>query len=74
MPMGPIERAYFLASTGRYENFTAVKKALRREFPVDRELVGRALSVDITRLCHERRRALTAKQEAACGARAVEVS
>ena len=52
--MGPIERAYALAHTGRYRNFTGVKRALKREFNVDRELVGRSLSVDITRICHER--------------------
>ncbi len=52
--MGPIERAYALANTGRFENFTGVKRALKREFNVDRELVGRSLSVDITRICHER--------------------
>ena len=54
--MGPIERAYALARTGHFDNFTGVKKAMRGEFNVDRELVGRALSLDITRICHERRR------------------
>ena len=49
------ERAYALAKSGRFANFSAVKKALKREFNVDRELVGRSLSLDITRVCHESR-------------------
>jgi hypothetical protein len=53
----PVERAFQLAHTGEYENFTQVKKALRREFNVERELVGRSLSSDITRLCREVRAA-----------------
>lgn len=63
--MGPIERAYTLANTGRYANFTDVKKALRREFNVDRELAGRALSLDITRICRERRRQYCGAEAAA---------
>lgn len=55
MPTSPVERAFHLAQTGDYENFTQVKKALRREFNVERELVGRSLSADITRLCREAR-------------------
>ena len=55
----PVERAFQLAQTGEYENFTQVKKALRREFNVERELVGRSLSTDITRICREVRAART---------------
>lgn len=55
MPLSPVERAFHLAQTGDYENFTQVKKALRREFNVERELVGRSLSSDITRICREKR-------------------
>lgn len=55
MPNSPVERAFQLAHTGAYENFTQVKKALRREFNVERELVGRSLSSDITRICREAR-------------------
>ncbi len=55
MPASPVERAFQLAQTGAYENFTQVKKALRREFNVERELVGRSLSSDITRICREMR-------------------
>jgi hypothetical protein len=51
----PVERAFQLAQTGDFENFTQVKKALRREFNVERELVGRSLSSDITRICREAR-------------------
>jgi hypothetical protein len=51
----PVERAFQLAQTGEYENFTQVKKMLRREFNVERELVGRSLSADITRICREAR-------------------
>ena len=51
----PVERAFQLAQSGDYENFTQVKKALRREFNVERELVGRSLSSDITRICREAR-------------------
>lgn len=57
MHVSPIERAFQLARTGEYENFTQVKKALRREFNVERELVGRSLSADITRICREVRAA-----------------
>ncbi len=53
--MSAIKRAFELAHSGKYENFTQVKKALRHEFHVDRELVGRQLSVDITRICKESR-------------------
>ncbi len=53
MSASPVERAFQLAQTGDYENFTQVKKALRREFNVERELVGRSLSSDITRICRE---------------------
>lgn len=63
--MGPIERAYALANSGRFKNFTGVKRALRHEFNVDRELVGRSLSVDITRICRERCGAVTNLQQAA---------
>ena len=55
MPNSPVERAFQLAQTGAYENFTQIKKALRREFNVERELVGRSLSTDITRICREAR-------------------
>lgn len=55
MTISPVERAFQLAQTGQYENFTQVKKALRREFNVERELVGRSLSADITRICRETR-------------------
>jgi hypothetical protein len=51
----PVERAFQLAQSGDYENFTQVKKALRREFNVERELVGRSLSSEITRICREMR-------------------
>jgi hypothetical protein len=47
----PVEQAFDLARTGRYANFTAVKRALRRQFNVDRELVGRSLGEEITALC-----------------------
>lgn len=57
MTVSPVERAFQLAQTGDYENFTQVKKALRREFNVERELVGRSLSADITRICREVRAA-----------------
>ena len=57
MTVSPVERAFQLARTGDYENFTQVKKALRREFNVERELVGRSLSADITRLCRQMREA-----------------
>jgi hypothetical protein len=49
--MSPVERAFQLAQSGNYENFTQVKKALRREFNVERELIGRSLSSEITRIC-----------------------
>ena len=51
MTIGAVERAYQLAKSGEYENFTQIKKALRKEFNVERELVGRHLATDITRLC-----------------------
>jgi hypothetical protein len=47
----PVEQAFDLARSGRYANFTSIKKALRRQFNVDRELVGRSLSEEITGLC-----------------------
>lgn len=53
--LSAIERAFELAQSGEYETFTQVKKALRREFQVDRELVGRQLSADITRVCRASR-------------------
>ncbi len=55
--LSPVERAYELARTGDFENFTQIKKALRREFNVDRELVGRSLSADLTRICRQVREA-----------------
>lgn len=55
LSFSPVERAFQLAQTGDYENFTQVKKALRREFNVERELVGRSLSSEITRICREKR-------------------
>ncbi len=55
MSASPVERAFQLAQTGDFENFTQIKKALRREFNVERELVGRSLSSDITRICREAR-------------------
>ncbi len=53
MQPSPVERAFQLAQTGEYENFTQVKKALRREFNVERELIGRSLSSEITRICRD---------------------
>jgi hypothetical protein len=58
MASGPIETAYKMANTGRYANFTAIKKALRGRFAVDRDLVGRALQQHLTRICQERQRNL----------------
>ncbi len=51
--MSAIQRAFELARTGKYENFTGVKKALRHEFHVESQLVGKQLSTDITRVCKE---------------------
>lgn len=53
--MTAIERAYELARTGNYANFTAIKKALRRDFNVDHELAGRLLATSLTRMCKEAR-------------------
>jgi hypothetical protein len=50
-----VERAFDLARTGQFENFTAVKRALRYEFHVERELVGRSLSAAVTAACREAR-------------------
>ncbi len=55
MLKSPTERAYEMAASGRYDNFTQIKRALRREFNVDRELVGRQLSADVTKVCRAAR-------------------
>jgi len=49
--MTAIERAYQLARTGNYANFTQVKKAMRREFNVDYDLAGKELAASLTRAC-----------------------
>jgi hypothetical protein len=53
--MTAIERAYQLAHSGKFENFTQIKKAMRREFNVDQALAGKALAASLTRLCKEAR-------------------
>ncbi len=53
--MTAIERAYELARSGRYENFTAIKKALRRQFNVESELSGKQLATALTQLCKQAR-------------------
>jgi hypothetical protein len=50
---GAVERAFDLAKTGHFESFTQVKNALRAEFNVARELVGRQLAADINRQCRQ---------------------
>lgn len=47
----PIEMAFAMARTGRFDTFSQIKRALKRNFNVDRELQGRQLAADITRLC-----------------------
>ena len=59
--MTAIERAYQLAQTGKYANFTQIKKAMRREFNVDHDLAGKALAESLTRACKEARQAARAK-------------
>lgn len=49
--MTAIERAYEMARSGRYANFTEIKRALRGEFSVERDLYGRHLHAELTRLC-----------------------
>ncbi len=49
--MTAIERAYQLAHTGKYANFTQIKKAMRREFNVDSDLAGKALAESLTKIC-----------------------
>jgi len=66
--MSAIARAFELARTGEFENFTAVKRALRHEFHVDRELVGKQLSTDVTRVCKEARGKRTQEPEQRAGA------
>jgi hypothetical protein len=55
MSNSPIEMAFIMARTGQFENFSQVKRALRRNFAVERELVGRQLAADVTRVCREAR-------------------
>ena len=54
--MTAIERAYQLARSGKYANFTQIKKAMRREFNVDQDLAGPLSATRLTQLCHEARR------------------
>lgn len=49
--MNAVQRAYELARSGNYENFSQIKHALRREFYVERDLVGRELAADLGRVC-----------------------
>ncbi len=58
--MSAVEQAYRLAQTGDYANFTEIKRALRRKFNVERELVGKALSASVTKLCRANRSHVTA--------------
>lgn len=53
--MTAIERAYEMARTGKYLNFTQIKKALRRDFNVEQDLAGKQLAADLTRLCQAAR-------------------
>lgn len=62
MTANPVEMAFALAKTGKFKNFTAVKKALKRDFNVERELQGRQLAADVSRLCKESEARLAAEQ------------
>ncbi len=53
--MNAVQRAYELAQSGDYENISQIKKALRREFHVERDLVGRQLAIDLGRVCKQAR-------------------
>jgi hypothetical protein len=53
--MTAIERAYQMARSGNYLGFTQIKKALCHEFAVDRELQGKHLQTEITRICRAAR-------------------
>lgn len=53
--MNAVRRAYELAQSGDFENFSQIKHALRREFYVERDLVGRQLAADLSRICKEAR-------------------
>jgi hypothetical protein len=55
--MKAVERAYQLAQSGRYANFSEIKKAMRREFNVDHELAGKQLAASLTHRCKEARQA-----------------
>lgn len=55
MSVSAIELAFSLARTGNSRTSLRAKKALKRNFAVERELKGRQLAADITRVCREAR-------------------
>jgi hypothetical protein len=68
-----IEMAFSLARTGKFENYTEVKRVLRGNFVVERELFGRQLAVEVTRVCKEAR-AQSAEDRSAAPARPTNTS
>ena len=65
--MTAIERAYQLARTGNYANFTQIKKAMRREYKVDHDLEGKELAASLTRACKAARQSARTRTQLGYG-------